>query len=550
MSAEAERLRRLLAGRQEGREQSRPSSSASSDVLARVRRHLEKPSAASAPRASASSGSAGVTPSPIPLPFYLNQETGEPGEQMFYHGERGVLGFGLNGAGKATRFLIELLMTSVGRSIFVLDIKQELAVQTAEYRREVLGCDTKIIAPYGGTVGLTSDGYNPGQSLDPDNEDEFSDRAGLYAEAINEIGEGKDKHWDESSQGFAQGGMMFEAQCAKREKRPFSWRRFRLLLCEPDKFETYTDAAGKLRKRQIKGIAVNAKRMTEEGGEIIAQLVGRFLREHGLNELASIQSTFDTKTRFLLSPPITRDLEKGNWSMRQLRERETTVFLCIPANEITSKRRLTRLHLTDALYEHFRPGPVKTLFILDEYRAAVSNMTLINDVWALVRGYGVTLMPILQSAVQLKKLLGDEWENFAAQAGITLTIGPPNDLFTAKWMSERCGVTTVAQAGFNLGDGVNSGGGVNAGTGMNGSGFSSNQGTGQNFGRNMSGGLSVQQVERRAFLPQELMDMKAGECRAWLPGFGSRSVPLFAPNFWNRKADWVARVRPNPYRKD
>jgi type IV secretory pathway TraG/TraD family ATPase VirD4 len=166
-------------------------------------------------------------------------------------------------------------------------------------------------------------------------------------------------------------------------------------------------------------------------------------------------------------------------------------------------------------------------------------MTLVNDVWALVRGYGVTLMPILQSAVQLRQLLKDEWENFAAQAGVTLTIGPPGDLFTAKWMSERCGVTTVTQAGFNLGDGVNSGGGVNAGTGHNGSGYSTNSGS----------GLSLQQTERRAFLPQELMDMKAGECRAWLPGFGSKSVPLFAPNYWQRNADWVAHVKPNPYRK-
>ena len=342
---------------------------------------------------------------------------------------------------------------------------------------------------------------------------------------------------------------MYEAQCRKREKRPFSWRRVRLLLCEPDQFETYTDAAGKQRKRQIKGLWVNAQKMVAEGGEAIAQLVGRFLREHGQNELSGIQSTFDTQTRLFLSPPIWRDLEKGNWSFRQLRERETTVFYCLPASEITSKRRLTRLLLTDALCEHFRPGPVKTLFILDEYRAAVSNMTLINDVWALVRGYGVTLMPILQSALQLKAMLKDEWENFAAQAGVTLTIGPPGDLFTAKWMSERCGVTTVTQAGFNLGDGVNSGGGVNAGTGMNDSGYSSNQGSGQNFGRNQSGGLSMQQSERRFLLPNELMDMKAGECRAWLPGFGTRSIPLFAPNFWNRKASWVSRVRPNPYRQ-
>jgi type IV secretion system protein VirD4 len=221
---------------------------------------------------------------------------------------------------------------------------------------------------------------------------------------------------------------MYEAQLAKRERRPFSLPGVRKLLCEPDKFETVIEN-GKPVRKQVAGLAVNARRMIDEGGEIVAQLVGRFVREHGLNELAGIQSTFDTQTRLLLSPPIARDLEKGNWSFRQCRERPTTVYICLPASEITRKRRWTRLLLTDALCEHFRPGPVRTLFILDEYRAAVSDMSLINDVWSLVRGYGITLMPILQSALQLKQLLKDEWENFAAQAGITLTIGPPGDLF-------------------------------------------------------------------------------------------------------------------------
>ena len=94
------------------------------------------PLAYAAQRRRASAPTA-VTPSPIPLPFYLNEETGEPEKQLFYHGERGVLAFGLNGAGKATRSLIELLMTSVGRSILVLDIKGELAAQTAEERQKI-----------------------------------------------------------------------------------------------------------------------------------------------------------------------------------------------------------------------------------------------------------------------------------------------------------------------------------------------------------------------------------------------------------------------------
>jgi hypothetical protein len=42
-------------------------------------------------------------------------------------------------------------------------------------------------------------------------------------------------------------------------------------------------------------------------------------------------------------------------------------------------------------------------------------------------------MPVVQSALQLKALFKEEWENFAAQAGAIVTIGPPGDIETAEW---------------------------------------------------------------------------------------------------------------------
>ena len=488
-----------------------------------------------------------VGPSPIKIGHYYDTKTREVGAPNLYYGERHVLLFGLNGSGKSTRILIELMMTSVGRSIVVLDFKGELAAQTAEARRRS-GNDVKIISPYP-VVGLSSDGYNPLANLDPRNADEFSDRAALLADAVVEI-EGKEPHWSESAQGMLQAGIMWEVIEADRQGRARSLYRVRQTLCEPDEFESVTGADGKTRRRQVKGLAFNAARMIAEGGEIIASLVGRFVREHGQNELASIQSTFDTQTRFLLSPPIARDLAKGNWSFRQLRERPTTVYIVLPVAELSRKRRWTRTLITDALSEHLRPGPVNTLFVLDEFRASVGAMPIINDVWSLVRGFGITLMPCCQSALQLQKLFNEEWENYAAQAGMTIMLGPPGDLFTAKWLSERCGTTTIMQMGFNEGAGVNSGHGVNAGTGVSGGagGESANQGLGSNYGRNISDGLSYQQSERRFLLPQELMDYAPGTGRIFIPGMGTRSIPFFAPNYWKRRAPWVAEVRPNPYR--
>ncbi|MBV9152698.1 MAG: type IV secretory system conjugative DNA transfer family protein [Alphaproteobacteria bacterium] len=495
-------------------------------------------------RALAVRGSA--QPSPIKLGLYCDHATGKTGDSNLYHGERHVLIHGLNGAGKSTRFLIELLMTSTGRSIVVFDIKGELAAQTADYRR-ASGNDVKIIAPWG-TVGLSSDGYNPMSSLDPDNHNEFFGRAALHADATIEMEGDSQRYWSESAQGMMQGAEMFEAIAAKRSGRMPSLLHVRQLLCEPDEFETVM-VGGKRRRRQSKGLAVNCARMIHYGGPAVAGLVGRFVREHGQNELASIQSTFDTHTRFLLAPPIARDFQRGRWDFRQLRQRPTTVYIVLPAEAITAMRRWTRLLITEALCAHFRPGPVPTLFILDEFYAAVGHLKIIADVWSLVRGYGVQLMPIVQSALQLQALYKTEWENFAAQAGMVATIGPAGDTFSAEFFSKRSGNTTMLQYGFNLGDGESSGDGLNTGTGTSGVNFSTNQGSGRNWGRNTSGGFNVAQIERRAFLPQDFMDLQPGYGRMWLPGMGTKSIPFFAPNYWKyRSAPWVRHVRPNPYR--
>ncbi len=478
-------------------------------------------------------------PSPIKIGYHCDLNGDKPGGPNLFEGERHIVLFGLNGAGKSTRLLIELLMTSVGRSILVFDIKGELAYQTAADRRRF--STVKIINPFG-VLGMPSDGYNPLSVLDPKSP-RFYDAAAAIGDALIEIESGSGQYWSESAQGLLVALIMYEVIVARREQRAPSLLNVRMMLTEADEY-----APGDLaHRRPIKGLSVTAARMIACGNTAIASLAGRFVREHGRNELASIQSTASTQTEWMLSDPMQQDLVKPGTDFRQLRQRPTTIYVVLPVDEITHKRRWTRVVIASALSAHFVPGPMNTLFVLDEFRAAVGKMTIVNDMWSLVRGYGAQLMPILQSALQLKALFNDEWENYAAQSGIVATLGPPGDLFTAEWMSKRCGVTTILQSAFNLGDGVNTGDGLNAGSGTTGGGVTSNQGYGTNYGRNVSGGYSVQQVERRLLLPQELMDIRPGHGLMWLPGMGTRSIPFFAPNYWKRRAPWVPRVKPNPY---
>jgi type IV secretion system protein VirD4 len=481
----------------------------------------------------------GGKPSPIKLGYHCPLDSDQPGGPLLSFTERHILIHGLNGAGKSTRFLIELLATASHRSLLVFDIKGELAWQTAHIRRRYSA--VKIINPFG-VLGMPSDGYNPLSVLDPRSA-KFYDAAAAIADALIEVESGSGQYWSESAQGLLVALIMWEVITAQRERRPPSLFNVRRMLTEADAYAPGDFA----RKRPVKGLSVTAARMIASGNQAIASLAGRFVRQHGQNELSGIQSTASTQTEWMLSDAMIKDMAKQGTDLRQLRQRPTTIYVVMDPEEISRKRRWTRVVIASALGAHFTPGPMNTLFVLDEFRAAVGKMQIINDMWSLVRGYGVQLMPILQSWLQLQAIFKEEWENYVAQAGLVATLGPAGDLFTAKWMSERCGTSTILQTGFNLGDGINTGDGASTGSGNSGGGASSNQGNSFNSGRSRNGGISYQQTERRVLLPQEVMDIRSGHGLMWLPGMGTRTIPFFAPNYYKRRAPWVPHVRPNPY---
>ncbi len=303
---------------------------------------------------------------------------------------------------------------------------------------------------------------------------------------------------------------MWEVVQAKRAARVPSLLRAREWCLEPDQYGPGPDGKESL----VKGVRINAQRMVMQGGREIANLAGRFAREEPLTRGdQDVLQTLNTETEFLVSPPIARDLEKGEWGFSQLREKITTVYIVLPMHQLADKRRWIRVIITAALFAHLKPSPLKTLFILDEFKAAIGDLQIVNQFWALVRGYGVQFMPVCQSILQLKELFKDEWENLAAQAGAVATIGPAGDMATAEWMSKRGGNTSIWAQGWNEGQGINpQQGGMPT----------------SNMGETRS------QLARAVMLPQEIMSMKEGTGLIWLSGEGERLFPYYAPNYWDR----------------
>jgi type IV secretion system protein VirD4 len=345
----------------------------------------------------------------IILGRHYDDETKRIGERVIYQGERHLLLFGPNGSGKNVRFLTPNLLSIKDRSIIVIDPKGELAAITAAYRHKA-GNDVKILDPFGKLHeavkdsgdhryliehGLTtSTGFNPLAALDKKSPNFYDDAAAL-GEALIKSSD-KDPHWGESAQGLLVALIMWEKI---KQGDAANLENVRHLLTEADEYERSFDKKGKATDELIKGLTVTAADMVEEGGYEIASLAARFTER--TNELASVRSTADTQTRWVLSPPMREDLKKEGVDFRELKKRPTTVYVILPADRMRTHSVWLRLVVVSALRALYRPGGLRTLLLIDEM-PALGHLAPLEDAFGLVRGYKVQIAGICQDLNQLR----------------------------------------------------------------------------------------------------------------------------------------------------
>lgn len=456
----------------------------------------------------------GSTGRSIYLGRYYDDEAARVGGEIVSIDERHLLVFGPNGSGKGTRFLIPNLLCGLKeQSVIVIDPKGEAAAITAEQRAR-MGHEVLILNPFN-VLGLGSVGFNPLSTLDR-RATTFYDDASAIGEALIKI-EGKDPHWSESAQGLVMALLMWEKI---RHGTKASLESVREMLTEADKWEEAIGADKKPYMKQIAGLQVTARHMVKHGGYEIESLAGRFTGSS--DELASIRSTADTQTRWLLSEPVRNDLNKDGIDFRKLKEKPTTVYVILPAERLRTHSVWLRLVIVSALRGLYRPGGLRTVMLIDEM-AALGHLGPLEDAFGLVRGYGVQIAAIFQDLAQLKALYKERWETFIANAGVVLGFAP-NDLTTAEWMSKRSGQTTVIAKGYSQNTGTSVGGHSSVSAGA---------------------GSSDQQVGRPLFLPDELMGLERGMGLLWFAGM-AHTTKFFAPSYWQiRRCREVAK--PNPY---
>jgi type IV secretion system protein VirD4 len=431
------------------------------------------------------------------------------GERQAYGGERNLLLFGPNGSGKGTRFLMPNLLQMRNCSMVVIDPKGELAAVTAPYRRTV--GEVVIVNPFGvladrpGYEDLRSDGYNPLRSLDPDAAS-FNADASWLAEALVTI-EGSDPHWSRAARKLLAALIMHV--CLRDRSNP-TLAEVRRLLTEP-----VMEPKG---KQPGIGIPNTAMDMLQSPLPALRTKAGQFTRWS--REIQSIVSTADTQTEALDDAEIAGDLAKPGIDFRELKKRPITVYVILPPDMMERHARWLRMLLSSALRGVMRlrePAEMRVFFFMDEF-AALGHLSIIETTWALVRGYGIQLVPVLQDLTQLKELYKERWETFIGMAGVVEAFGP-NDLTTADWLSRRSGDTTEVVMGYNIAQ--------------------------QSGGSSVSEGLNYHQVKIPRLTPHELFDTPEGHAHVFLANMANR-VPMYVPAY-HEITTARERSRDNPY---
>lgn len=165
----------------------------------------------------------------------------------------------------------------------------------------------------------------------------------------------------------------------------------------------------------------------------------------GENTFASIRQSITTRMGLWLNPLVDAATSASDFDLRSIRNGRLSLYLAASPENMDRVAPLYALlfqQLVD-LNSRSLPGPADrpTLVLLDEF-ALLGRAPVLAQAFAWVAGYGLRLLPVIQSPSQLRALYGpDVAENVLTNCGLEIVFAP-KELKVAQELSERLGYYT------------------------------------------------------------------------------------------------------------
>ena len=233
------------------------------------------------------------------------------------------------------------------------------------------------------------------------------------------------------------------------------------------------------------------------------------------NSFADIKKTITNVLGLWLNPLVDAATATSDFDLRQLRSRPMSIYLGVSPDELDRIAPLYNLLFQQLIDLNVRALPdensaVPVLVILDEF-ARLGRASVIASAFSYVAGYGIRLMPVIQSRSQLRGVYGEHVaDEIVANCGVEVAF-TPKELRVANDLSERIGY--VGQESVTKSLTIN--------------GLLANR------------SKSISEQRRALMLPQELMQLPPDKLillRGGIPPIVGRKIAYFSNRFFKARA--------------
>ncbi len=165
------------------------------------------------------------------------------------------------------------------------------------------------------------------------------------------------------------------------------------------------------------------------------------------NTFSGIKQTITSKLNLWLNPYVDAATSETDFDLRQVRRERISIYLGVSPDNIDRVAPVYNLFLQQLIDLNTRElpatgGQVPVLVLLDEF-ARLGKAPVISSAFSYVAGYGLRLLPVIQSRSQPRGIYGaDVTDEIIANCGLEVVF-TPKELRVANELSERLGFFTM-----------------------------------------------------------------------------------------------------------
>lgn len=169
----------------------------------------------------------------------------------------------------------------------------------------------------------------------------------------------------------------------------------------------------------------------------------------------SVRKGFTSALELFYNPVIDAATSGNDFDLRDIRKERTTIYVAISPDDLDRLAPLVNLFFQQVLDLNTRELPEQNpelkyqcLLLADEF-TAMGKVGILTKGISYIAGYGLRMLPIIQSPSQLREVYGaDAAETFIENHALRIIFAPKN-IKVAKEISDTLGTTTVKNRSRN-----------------------------------------------------------------------------------------------------